>query len=108
MIVLKYTSSYAYINAHTRTRIHTHSWSFLEIHNAEEIPEYELAHLAGVMEGKLTGDLILMQWKNTLGNFCSTPSAFCTKLQDFLYNNQLFLNDQMKKETDSPYWLQVS
>lgn len=67
-----------------------------------------MAHLAGFLEGVLTGDLILMQWKNTMGNFCAAPSALCTRLEEFLHSNQLFMSERMeKKEGDLAYWYQV-
>ena len=84
------------------------SWSHLEIHSTEGAPDEEVAHLAGFLEGVLTGHLILMQWKNTMGNFCTSPSALCTKLEEFLRSNQLFMSEQMeKKEGDLAYWYQV-
>ncbi len=86
------------------------SWSFLEIHSIKgAAPDHEMAYLAGVLEGQLTGELILMQWSNTMGNFCSSssPSDFCSKLQDFLHSNQLFLNEEAAKYKTSAYWYQV-
>ena len=63
--------------------------------------------MAGMAEANLTGLLIEMQWKNTMGSYCSTPSDYCTKLEAFLSNNSDFMTEQINS-VGGDYWHQVS
>ena len=70
----------------------------------------EVAYVAGMLEAKLTGPLLLMHWKNTMAGYCSSsspPSPYCDKLEQFLSENNDFVTEQIAKE-DSDYWYQVS
>lgn len=83
-------------------------WSYLEVHTVKGgVPDDELAFLAGVLEAQLTGDLILMHWKNTMGDFCSKPSSFCAKVESFIANNSAFMDKEFA-DNKSSYWYHVS
>ena len=69
-------------------------------------PDEELAYFAGIAEASLTGHLIEMQWNNTMGSYCSTPSDYCTKLEAFLSNNSDFMTEQIRS-VGKDYWHQV-
>ena len=62
--------------------------------------------MAGMVEANLTGHLIEMQWNNTMGSYCSTPSDYCTKLEAFLSNNSDFMTEQIRS-VGGDYWHQV-
>ena len=95
------------VHSHSQTHTHAHSWSFLEIRSGTvSPPDEELAYFAGIAEGSLTGHLIEMQWKNTMGSYCSTPSDYCTKLEAFLSNNSDFMTEQIRS-VGGDYWYQV-
>ena len=52
-------------------------------------------------------ELILMQWKNTLANFCSDNSTFCDKLASFIKQNLDYMNTMIEQNEGDPYWYQV-
>ena len=67
-----------------------HRWSFLHITdlrkvlNNQGVLDEDIAYFAGQMEAMLTAPLIRMHWQNTMGDYCASPSDYCTKLQDFI------------------------
>ena len=52
----------------------------------------DIALLAGQMEAYLTAPLIRMHWQNTMGDYCASPSDYCTKLQDFIGQSLEWMN----------------
>ncbi len=66
--------------------------------------DQEVAYVAGLMEGNLTGPLMLMQWKNTMANYCTDNPELCSKIDDFIVKNNDFTQ---KLDSDDPYWHQV-
>ena len=73
-------------------------WSFLHITDLRKTPDNkgvvdeDIALLAGQMEAYLTAPLIRMHWQNTMGDYCASPSDYCTKLQDFIGNSVSWMN----------------
>jgi uncharacterized protein YcsI (UPF0317 family) len=62
---------------------------------------------AGMVEGYLTAEFILMQWKNNLATYCLQNPKMCDKLSMFLYENSIFLSSQIESNHLDPYWYQV-
>lgn len=53
-------------------------------------------------------ELMLMQWKNTLASYCTSPTLLCNKVQSFLEQNQLFMKESIELYADTnPFWYQV-
>ena len=56
----------------------------------------------------LTARLILMQWKNTLAGFCSSPTALCDKISNFIQQNLKYVQHMIEQyEKTDPFWYQV-
>ena len=72
--------------------------------STQKMLDQEVAYLAGVMEANLTGPLMLNQWKNTMGNYCTINPDLCSKLEDFITANNDFTQ---RIDSDDPYWYQV-
>ncbi|CAF0754477.1 unnamed protein product [Brachionus calyciflorus] len=87
----------------------TTGWSTLEIETNEQASDYDQAYAAGFLEGTLTKDFITLHLMNTVGDFCSdTTTSVCSRLIEFLTNNFEWLNEQILKSPDDPYWHQVN
>ena len=83
-------------------------WSYLEVHTSSSYPDDIQSLAAGMVEGYLTADFILMHWKNTLAYFCEQKKEICDKLNNFLYKNSIFLTSQIESNNLDSYWYQVS
>ena len=76
-----------------------HRWSFLHItdlrktKNNQGVVDEDIAFMAGQMEAYLTAPLIRMHWQNTMGDYCSSSSDYCNKLQDFIGNSITWMNN---------------
>ena len=68
----------------------------------------ELAYLAGVLEGRLTGELIWMSWANTMQGYCEAQPKLCGRLEAFLANNTAYMEEQILEQKESQYWHQVT
>lgn len=94
-------------------QINLSGWTFLSVYDTRQggaVADEEVAYVAGMLEAKLTGPLLLMHWKNTMAGYCSSsspPSPYCDKLKQFLSENNDFVTEQIAKE-DSDYWYQVN
>ena len=77
------------------------------MHTKSFFPDEIQSQAAGMVEGYLTADFILMQWKNTLANYCSNNEEMCDKLNTFLYKNSIFLSTNIEAKYVDPYWYQV-
>ena len=82
-------------------------WSYLEVHTTSSYPDDIQSLAAGMVEGYLTADFILMHWKNTLATYCSQSQKMCDKLNMFLYKNSIFRSSQIEANNLDPYWYQV-
>ena len=99
----------AIVNASFNNVINKPGWSFLELVGSSDVLDEELAFAAGMAEGWATGDLILMQWKNTLAGMCAKPSNLCTKMAQFIANNSLYMAAQFNKSAGmDSYWYHVN
>lgn len=59
-----------------------------------------------MIEGYATADQISMFYQTTVGDYCKNDKAFCDKLQDYISQNEKWILDQSKEDSDS-YWYQV-
>ena len=99
----------AIVNASFNNVINKTGWSFLELVGRSDVLHEELAFAAGMAEGWATGDLILMQLKNTLAGMCARPSNLCTKMAQFIANNSLYMAAQFNKSAGlDSYWYHVN
>jgi len=79
----------------------------LEVHGNESAPSNDMAYYAGLLEGKLTADLIDKQYRNTLIDYCSNKTEYCGKLSVFLERNLQFMSRTIGEMEDNPFWFQV-
>lgn len=81
----------------------------LEIETNEQASDFEQAFSAGLLEGKLTQNLISLHLINTVGDFCSEDDhQSCSKLIDFLTKNFEWINEQIEQNPNDPYWHHVN
>ena len=88
--------------------LYQYRWSYLEVHTSSSYPDDIQSLAAGMVEGYLTADFILMTWKNTLAYYCAQNKELCDKLEMFLNKNSIFLAAQIESNPLDPYWYQVS
>ena len=73
----------------------------------------ETAHLAGKLEANLTASLMEMQWKNTMGTYCTDDPDLCEKMIDFVLENSMYIraeendSDPLQWSSDPDRWYQV-
>jgi uncharacterized protein YcsI (UPF0317 family) len=77
------------------------------VHTSGSFPDDIQSLAAGMVEGYLTADLILMHWKNTLATYCSQNQEMCEKLNMFLYKNAIFRSSQIESNNVDSFWYQV-
>ncbi|XP_064392247.1 putative phospholipase B-like 2 [Halichondria panicea] len=100
----------AVVSATFNNTINLTGWATLEIvdlrspDSPQKMLDQEVAYVAGLMEGNLTGPLMLMQWKNTMANYCTDNPELCSKIDDFIVKNNDFTQ---KLDSDDPYWHQI-
>ncbi|XP_046840907.1 putative phospholipase B-like 2 [Xenia sp. Carnegie-2017] len=82
-------------------------WSNLEIHTSSKFPDEIQSVAAGMVEGFLTADFILMSWQSGLASFCKNNKKTCKKLKKYLQENSAFVTSQIKSKPNDPYWYQV-
>ncbi|XP_037339386.1 putative phospholipase B-like 2 [Pungitius pungitius] len=90
--------------------INTSGWSFLEITTSSQYNDSIQAYAAGAVEAAVTAQLIYKHWMNTLLNYCgpfSSASSYCARLKAFLITNLQWVQEQVQKQSSSPYWYQV-
>ncbi|KAM8886200.1 putative phospholipase B-like 2 isoform 1-T1 [Spinachia spinachia] len=90
--------------------INTSGWSFLEITTSSRFNDSIQAYAAGAVEAAVTAQLIYKHWMNTLLNYCgpfSSASSYCDRLKAFLTTNLQWVQEQIHKQSSSPYWYQV-
>ena len=64
------------------------------------------AFAAGIVEGYLTYELIHNHYINTVGSYCSQPSPFCSRLNDYLDKQADWIYTNTLRN-NSDYWHQV-
>ena len=83
-------------------------WTSLTIITNGSYPDADQAHAAGVGEGYATAERILQSWVNTMSTYCKEVSEFCNKLDEFVYENQYWMNYKIDKMAGvSNYWYHV-
>ncbi|XP_008280257.1 putative phospholipase B-like 2 [Stegastes partitus] len=89
--------------------IKTSGWSFLEITTNSKYNDSIQAYAAGAVEAALTSQLIYKHWMNTLMGYCGpfSQSSYCERLKAYITANLLWVQEQIEKQPNSPYWYQV-
>lgn len=90
--------------------IKTTGWSFLEVTTSSEYNDSIQAYAAGAVEAAVTAQLMYKHWMNTLMGYCGpfkAQSGYCDRLKSFITTNLQWVQDQIEKKLDSPYWYQV-
>ncbi|XP_022686057.1 putative phospholipase B-like 2 [Varroa jacobsoni] len=86
-------------------------WGFLEIHTNSlngAYLDYHQAYAAGLLEARLTKDLIEKQWRNEYQDYCDRNAVYCEKLHLFLQTNLAYMLEMVEKYSFTvPYWHQV-
>jgi len=59
-------------------------------------------------EGYVTADQIMMYFNATAAGYCTEEADFCKKLQDYIDQNQKWIQDNLKASPNNPYWKHVS
>ncbi|XP_051922855.1 putative phospholipase B-like 2 [Hippocampus zosterae] len=90
--------------------IQTSGWGFLEVTTNSQYNDSFQAYAAGAVEAAVTSQLIYKHWMNTLMGYCgpfSRHSGYCDRLKIFITSNLQWIQEQIEKEPNSPYWYQV-
>ncbi|KAK7934079.1 hypothetical protein WMY93_004975 [Mugilogobius chulae] len=90
--------------------IKTTGWSFLEVTTNNQYNDSIQAYAAGAVEAAVTSPLIYKHWMNTLMDYCGpfkAQSDYCERLKYYINTNLEWVQDQIKKQPNSPYWIQV-
>ncbi|XP_060926880.1 putative phospholipase B-like 2 [Limanda limanda] len=90
--------------------IQTSGWSFLEVTTSSKYNDSIQAYAAGAVEAAVTSQLIYKHWMNTLMGYCgpfTSQAGYCERLKAFITTNLQWVQDQIEKHLNSPYWYQV-
>uniref|UniRef100_A0A0S7G278 Phospholipase B-like n=2 Tax=Poeciliopsis prolifica TaxID=188132 RepID=A0A0S7G278_9TELE len=90
--------------------INTTGWSFLEVTTSSRYNDSIQAYAAGAVEASVTSVLIYKHWMNTLMGYCGPFTSefdYCERLKTFISANLQWVQDQVEKQSASPYWHQV-
>ncbi|XP_049619775.1 putative phospholipase B-like 2 [Syngnathus scovelli] len=90
--------------------IETSGWSFLEVTTSSQYNDSIQAYAAGAVEAAVTSQLIYKHWMNTVMGYCgpfSRDSGYCDRLKTFVTINLQWIQEQIEKEPNSPYWYQI-
>ncbi|KAG7490568.1 hypothetical protein JOB18_038353 [Solea senegalensis] len=90
--------------------IETSGWSFLEVTTSSQYNDSIQAYAAGAVEAAVTSQLIYKHWMNTLMGYCGpfkSQTGYCERLKAFISTNLQWVQDQIEKNPNSPYWYQV-
>ncbi|KAF4086684.1 hypothetical protein AMELA_G00087190 [Ameiurus melas] len=83
-------------------------WSYLEVVTNGKYNDTLQAYAAGVVEGVVTSQLIYKHWMNTLMGYCDpNDPGYCQHLKEYITTNLQWVEEQIEKATESPYWHQV-
>ncbi len=86
------------------------SWGKLQVMTNGSYADAQQAEAAGMAEGYITSDLINMHYHNTqISDYCVNFKDFCVKLTKFMSDNEAWIQQNIKAETqtDKSYWHQV-
>uniref|UniRef100_A0AAV2MRD7 RRM domain-containing protein n=1 Tax=Knipowitschia caucasica TaxID=637954 RepID=A0AAV2MRD7_KNICA len=90
--------------------IKTTGWSFLEVTTNSLYNDSVQAYAAGAVEAAVTSPLIYKHWMNTLMDYCGpfkAQSDYCNQLKHYISTNLQWVQAQIEKQPNSPYWYQV-
>ncbi|XP_004635999.1 putative phospholipase B-like 2 [Octodon degus] len=96
--------------ANLTNAIHETGWAFLELGTSGNYNDSLQAYAAGVVEASVSEELIYMHWMNTMVNYCGPfeyEVGYCERLKGFLEANLEWMQQEMERQQDSPYWHQV-
>ncbi|KAM5237747.1 putative phospholipase B-like 2 [Ctenodactylus gundi] len=96
--------------ANLTNAIHDTGWAFLELGTNGDYNDSLQAYAAGVVEASVSEELIYMHWMNTMVNYCGPfeyEVGYCERLRSFLESNLAWMQGEMERHRDSPYWHQV-
>eukprot|EP00118_Oscarella_pearsei_P024892 m.307042 g.307042 ORF g.307042 m.307042 type:complete len:550 (+) comp41843_c0_seq1:97-1746(+) len=92
-----------------KDEISTTGWSYLSVKTNATFTDEVQAMAAGMLEGKLTYELIHASWLNTVSTYCQTPSQYCTKLNKYLSDQRSFVKEMVGVNgEEDDYWHQVN
>ena len=77
------------------------------MHTKSAFPDDVQSRAAGMVEGFLTADLILMHWKNNLVSKCAANQDLCDKIKQFFEENSIFVANGIDSNPQDKYWYQV-
>uniref|UniRef100_A0A672FB74 Phospholipase B-like n=1 Tax=Salarias fasciatus TaxID=181472 RepID=A0A672FB74_SALFA len=86
------------------------NWTFLEITTSSLYNDSFQAYAAGAVEAAITSQLIYKHWMNTLMGYCGPftfQTGYCEQLKAFISTNMKWVQEQIEKQPNSPYWYQV-
>lgn len=90
-----------------KNSVNSTGWSLLKVVTNGTYSDSLQAEAAGMAEGFLTAEFILMAYENTVAGYCDKEPDFCTKLKTFLAANQDWIIGNLKTHPESQYWHQV-
>ncbi|XP_068167042.1 putative phospholipase B-like 2 [Antennarius striatus] len=85
-------------------------WSFLEVTTSSHYNDSFQAYAAGAVEAAVTSQLIYKHWMNTLMGYCgpfTSESGYCERVKIYIANSLQWVQEQIEKQKNSPYWYQV-
>lgn len=83
-------------------------WSMLILSTNGSFDDELQAHAAGMAEGYISADHIMMYFNATAAGYCAADSAFCTTLQNYIDTNDKWIQDNLKSNKNDPYWKHVN
>jgi len=95
--------------ANLTNRFNQTGWDFLEVQTSADYPDRIQAYAAGLAEGNVTRELVVMHWLNTVSGYCQWQGQeMCDKLNQFVKTNDDWVAAQVEQHADEdPYWHQV-
>ena len=63
---------------------------------------------AGMAEGYITADHIMMYYNATAAGYCDNNPDFCSKLKEFIESNEKWIQNELEANKFDPYWNHVS
>ncbi|ETN71256.1 lysophospholipase [Necator americanus] len=90
-------------------RINETGWAFVEVEVSGRVTEpFQQGYAAGFVEGRATRELIQLHISNTVDGFCEGAEKFCEDLNQYLLDNFLWMEEEIAKNPNSHYWIQVN
>ncbi|PAV56552.1 hypothetical protein WR25_23853 [Diploscapter pachys] len=94
---------------HYLNDINQTGWAYLETDILDDsLSHWKQGYIAGYMEGHATRDLIALQIRNTLSDYCDGAEKYCKNLSIFLKENLKWMIKEVHRNLDDPYWRQIA